>query len=445
MDINRRSGLARPARNPWPYRFSPWLVALASFLPLLVWYRVFAGQFWFGDDLDMIDQIDRHGYWRWLWMPFGENFVPVYKLVWGAVVLLSGSYRVMLAIVWANHALNAALLSTLLNRAGLSRIASAFAALVFGLASANFETLCWSVQWSPVLAATFFLLAALWYQSRVLPGASWGWKTHGVLFLLLAASALSFSRGVITSLSFAAMALLPWNGRGILTGFGRRLACAAVYAIPGLLVLWIMMHLTGGNHRHLSTTHFSEVLRFAVYYFSLNPLRGLLEFDSFGWLTVFALGTLKIGLVVHGVFRAKGGLRWLFVLLALFDLGNSAVVAFGRYNMGLETCISSRYQFASSLALLPFGVFALSCALAPLWIRRPAAGRLAMVGLLALAAFAVSRNWGREAEVWKKATADETRRVLFEDPSPPPLGAIPGIDSMPTERAKELAKRYELR
>ncbi len=31
---------------------------------------LFSRLYWFGDEFDLIDQIDRLGFWRWVWLAF---------------------------------------------------------------------------------------------------------------------------------------------------------------------------------------------------------------------------------------------------------------------------------------------------------------------------------------------------------------------------------------
>src|SRR5580698_1238446 len=123
--------------------------ACASLLPLFIYHRLFVQLFWFGDEFDLIDQIDRLGFWKWVWLTFAENFVPLFKVLWGgAVIGFGGSYAAMIAIVWLTHGLNVALLGRVMRTCGLSWSAVFIAQVVFGLTAANCETLGWSVQWS---------------------------------------------------------------------------------------------------------------------------------------------------------------------------------------------------------------------------------------------------------------------------------------------------------
>ena len=81
---------------------------------------LFSRLYWFGDEFDLIDQIVRLGFWRCVWLAFAENFVPLFKVLWGgSVVLFRGSYAVMIALVWLTHALNVGLLGRVMRTCGM--------------------------------------------------------------------------------------------------------------------------------------------------------------------------------------------------------------------------------------------------------------------------------------------------------------------------------------
>ena len=43
---------------------------LVSLLPYVLNRGLFSRLYWFGDEFDLIDQIDRLGFWRWVWLAF---------------------------------------------------------------------------------------------------------------------------------------------------------------------------------------------------------------------------------------------------------------------------------------------------------------------------------------------------------------------------------------
>src|SRR5580698_5793873 len=77
-----------------------WIVALSGLIgliPFAAYHGLFERLFWFGDDIDMFDQIDRLGFWKWVFTAYAENFAPVFKLVWGASAFgFGGSYAAMI-------------------------------------------------------------------------------------------------------------------------------------------------------------------------------------------------------------------------------------------------------------------------------------------------------------------------------------------------------------
>jgi hypothetical protein len=201
------SGIQPQHRDRAPGSSDRWILLAAGCLalaPFVAYHRLFGRLYWFGDEFDLIDQIDRIGFWRWIWLVFAENFVPVFKLLWGGGVLaFGGSYLAMVATVWLTHALNVALLGRVMRTCGLSWVAVICAQVAFGLSPANIETLAWTVQWSAVLSVTFMLLAFDGFFRAPSGPASFAWS---------AASALSFSRGVLAGPLLALGSL--WPGRG---------------------------------------------------------------------------------------------------------------------------------------------------------------------------------------------------------------------------------------
>jgi hypothetical protein len=166
------------------------------------------------------------GFGRWTGAMFAENFVPLFKLLWGGALLgLGGSYAAMLWLLWLTHALNTALLGRLLFRAGLTWPGVALALVCFALPVANLETLGWSVQWSAILALAFLLAwSAVARDPRLTPR----WLELAgarALVLCAAASALCFSRGVLTGGVLAAALLLPLLSRRAEAGWRTRAAC----------------------------------------------------------------------------------------------------------------------------------------------------------------------------------------------------------------------------
>jgi hypothetical protein len=114
----------------------------------------------------------------------------------------------------------------------------------------------------------------------------------------------------------------------------------------------------------------------------------------------------------------------------------------GRYHTGLHAANSSRYQYASILAVMPAFGFLVS----RLFERVPGpAGfrRLAFAAVLAFAAASMCRQWSVEIGHFASWRGTETRQLLLVDPAPAPF-AVPGYPGFPTQRAKDLIEKYHL-
>lgn len=405
------------------------LGGIASLAPYVVFHAQFARLFWFGDEFDLIDQFDRMGFWKWVWLVFAENFVPVFKVLWGGAVLaLGGSYDGMMALVWVTHALNVALLGRLMRTCGLSWVAVFLAQAVFGLAVVNFETLGWSVQWSAILSVTGMLasLDALFRSDRT--AAPLAWAT---------ASALSFSRGVLTGPLAALGRFLLGTGEAPAV----RLRRAAPYLVPAVVVGALISLLAAGNHKHLAG-HVGEAMVYGLWYFGLNPVHRLFAVESWGWRTTVLLGILKVLVIAWSLREARGKARILFVLLLAFDLSNAVLLGIGRYHTGILTTVASRYQYASLLAMMPIAGFwadELSRRGLPATTIRQAL----WTAVLLLLAVHLVRAWPGELEGFTVWRGTDSRRILFVEASPDPHG-VPGIPFLPMARAKELIAKYHL-
>jgi hypothetical protein len=209
-----------------------------------------------------------------------------------------------------------------------------------------------------------------------------------------------------------------------------------------LITAALIMIFASGNQQHLRG-HGADITIYGLWYFCLNPLHRLLEFDSWGLRTVWLIGVAKVALIVWGLRHSQGRQRLLLVLLLAFDLGNSVLLGIGRYHTGIETTISSRYQYSSLLCVLPFA----GLAFAHLLGKVPSRFRLRTLTtatLLLVIAWSVSRNWPQEIHGFAFGRGTETRRILTVEPNPPAMGAIPGIPFLSTVRAKELVRIYNL-
>ncbi len=425
-------------------RFGPWLFGALTLLPFVVCRADIAQLFWFGDEWDLLDEIDRWGFWRWTWVMFTENFVPLFKIAWGSLVFAGGgSYFLMMAVLWLTHAINVALLGKLLLGSDLGWIATALTLGVFGFAVTNIETLGWSVQWSPVLSVTFLLAAAHWHFRHAAATSAWSLRVHGVLALLVTASALSFSRGVLTGAALAAISFVP-----VAADPSRRRArfvTAAVCMLPCAVVAALILALASPDTATIGEPRqIGSMARFALYYLAQNPLHRILELPRVTLPTVAWLGALKLALVAWCWMRSSGRVRRLFLFLLVLDIGNAALLGLGRAQTGITETVGARYQYVSLLCTLPFAGYALEALLRRCFGARVALRTTVATLFVVSATWYVGRRWPLYMSQFANVRGTATRVLLFEDPNPPRARAIRGIPALTTRRAKQLVEIYHL-
>jgi hypothetical protein len=423
----------------------PWIGGLSALAPFLIWQRQFAELFWFGDDYFLIDQMSAVGFWPWVGLVFAENFVPLFKLLWGGAVLrFDGSYLAMLWLLWLTHAANTICLGRLLLRSGVSWLGTAVTLALFALPAANLETLGWSVQWSAVLATFFLLLALLWHERHARPADRWSLPVHGPLILLAGASACCFSRGVLTGAVLALAILLPALLRREPAGWPGRLVPAALCLLPAGAVAGVILAFSGGNHQHMAG-HVMEAVEYAFGFFLLNPGFLLLDVDSWSPGSLLFLVALKLLLVAGGLKLASIRTRPLLLLLLAYDLGNAGLLGIGRYHTGFHTVISSRYYYSSLLATLPFASVLLTGLLAR-WRVRSATWLppLAAAGLLAGLTWHCLQTWTSALPPFVESRGTELRRVMRAPAVAGSKETVPALDFMHVERAKALIRAYHL-
>jgi hypothetical protein len=421
-----------------------WLLGAVCLLPLLMLHARFADLFWFGDDWDLMDQISKAGFWPWVCRTFAENWTPLSKMMWGGIAVGTGSHLLAIYALWLTHAVCVVVFALLLEKAGVSWWSNVFASLVLGLSSVHIETLAWTAVWSSVLATLCFLLALKNFLGQTGEDHWPSWKAHGLTLLFIAAGCLCFSRGVLAGAAIAGGCLLCrpfWRAQQIWS----RLAAVALFLLPGIIVALVIMNFSYGNHRSMNGEHWISAGVYALWFFALNPFFLLIEVDSWGWLTVCLLLLLKIVVFVAGLRLSRGQLRSLLVILLLYDLGNSLLVGVGRFNTGVETAVSSRYQYSCCICMLPFVAVlfdALMARLRSLLPRYVCGGLVALIILLS--SVWVARAWPQKIDSFAENRGCNTRRILFVDKNPPAENAIPGISFMSTARAKELTAQYNL-
>lgn len=428
-------------------QFDRWmlpLLALGSLLPLFWCLADFRALFWFGDEWDQLDQISRNGFVPWMLGFFGENFAPLFKLVWGTVALGSGgNYFAVIVTVWLAHAVTVLLLGRWMRTAGFGCLGTAGAMIAFGYSAVNVETLGWAVQLITVLGMLFFLAAGQWQQAREQSG-EWNTRTLLVLGLLVALSTFSFVRGALSGLALTAAAL--WTlvqRRSSPMTWGVDLKVIAVCLLPAFISAGLIAKYAGGNHQHLAAAGFGPPLEYAAWYFLLNPFHRFFEVSTWGPHTTLVLGVVKIAVLTLGWRLATPAQRRLLVPVFVFELGNVALLGIGRYHTGLLTTTGSRYQYVSLLATVPFCAVVAEAATARLQSRRALAAML-MAAMIASVSWLALKPWPETMTGWADWRGRQGRHTLLNNPQAPAMGAVPGIDFMPTEKARELIEKFHL-
>jgi len=420
----------------------PWLLGLSALLPFLIWHRQFSELFWFGDDLFLLDQIALLGLSKWSTTVFSENFVPLFKVLWGqAVFTFHGSYLAMLWLLWLTHALNTALLARILQRAGFPLVATIISALIFALTPANIETLGWSVQWSAVLATCFMLIGINWLFQNLQPAGSFSWRINLVLFLCATASACSFSRGVLTGGVLALGVLLPVLFNFRTKAFLRSLPGFILCLIPAITVALIIKLNSSGNHQHLSG-HWGEVLEYGLSFYLLNPASAILGDTSLHPFVMLLLSGSKISVILGALIISRGRIRILLLLLLAYDLGNALLVGIGRYHTGFLTALSSRYQYSSLLSTLPS--FGLLIAAALRFLPSIRYRRWTTATLIAIILIYCYQGWPPTLNSFTSWRGTEVRQLLAKPTTSDPSIATPALEFMHVERAKALQRAYNL-
>jgi hypothetical protein len=359
--------------------------------------------------------------------------VPVFKVLWGGCVLaFHGSYAPMIAVLWATHALNVILFGRLLRSCGLAWVAVILAQIVFGLTPANLETLAWSAQWASMLSVTFMLVALERFFRHPFGWAPLGYAT---------ASGLSFVRGILTGPMLAAASLLE-KGAGPPVPFLRRTGYAFLCILPavvvGALVAWLY---PGGSTRHFAG-HWGEIVRYAAWYYFLNPGFVLIGMETVGPVAAAVAALLKVGLTAWALYSSRGHTRALFVTLLVLDVSYAVLLGIGRHHLPLPTALSSRYQYASLVATLPAAGFWLAGQSERLPFSASSRA-IAIFALVAAAVVAMCLQWRTPLDSFTRWRGTDSRRIFLVTPTLD-TQEVPGFPGFPMERARELVAKYDL-
>jgi hypothetical protein len=418
-----------------------WLGGALALLPFIVWHRQFRELFWFADDLFLLDQLTIYPFGEWVRAMFTESFVPVFKLLWAGVVFgFDGSYLAMLTMLWLTHALITLLLGRVLRLAGLPVAATLLVQFVFALTPGNIETLGWSVQWSAMLAIGFMLLGLWWWLRQPQPAAAFSWRSHLPLALCVALSAGAFSRGVVTGGLLAIAVVLPALLSADFRAALARLPAAGLCLLPAAAVAVVIKLNASGLQQQLAG-HLGDVMEFGLSYFLLNPGHDLLG-GSLHPVALLAVAALKAGVILAALALARGRVFHLLLLLLAYDLGSALLVGMGRHHTGFLASMSSRYQYSSLIATLPFVavLFARLVDLVPAGRVRTTAATAALVIVAGLCL----RGWPATLTEFTGWRGTELRRLMGAPATNDPAVRVPALDFMHIERAKALQRTYHL-
>jgi hypothetical protein len=406
--------------------------ALAALLPLVVFVASFKNLFWFGDDWDLTSDMARYGAVAWAFQPFAENFVPLFKLLWAvAIVVFGGSYFAMIVLIWITHAANVLLLGLLLGESAFGLAEILFVTLGFGLTWTNYESLAWATQWSQVLSVTFFLVAML-VAVRSQRGAGIGRLL--AVFCAVIASAVCFSRGLLSGFLLAIYALLLDRSRFALP------AVAAAGTVVMLVLQFNMIHGAGGA-ASFEPEHAGDIMLFGLYCFAADPLYLFIAhrpFDiQYTAAAVAVLGICKTAVIAVALWKTRGAARSLLVTLLVTDVLNCLLLGVGRFHTGLPAAVASRYQYVALICFLPFAAAFLREALTAL--RFVSTTRAVAWGLLLAGwVYLVTLHWQPTIGSFADWRGTQLRAAL----SSVPAGTRFGYALIDGPRARELAGRY---
>ena len=424
------------SRRDW---LAPAITCFLCLLPPILFWKHFRLLYWFHDDWELISQMESTGILRWMVQPFAENFNPLFKALWAAaVIMLHGSYAGMIRLLWGTHVSILLLLAALLRQTGFSWMSQSLAILTLGISWSNIETLGWATQWSSLLATLFFLLAWVILLSS---SSGSGPKRLAVTAAMALASALSFSRGVLSGAVLTFFTLRWPHDNGDANRWHRwAAACLASVTISSFVPYrWVLREYP--SFQGLSGEKLAAMASYSAHYMLLSPLFHLLPIphktpDGLAELSI--AGSSKAVIIATGLLLAKDRQRTLLWTLLLLDLGTSGLLGFGRYNLGIDTAVSYRYQYNSLLCFAPFlGIVAEACLH---FLRRSFVREAGFAVIFVGWALLLGYPWARHSGRWAQWRGIDVRNALAATPADQRFG----LPSITDGRARELVALYNL-
>jgi hypothetical protein len=220
-----------------------------------------------------------------------------------------------------------------------------------------------------------------------------------------------------------------------------RLPASLLCLLPAVGVALVIGQSSSGNHQHM-TGQWGAALDFGLGYFLFNPGHLLLGEPSLHPLALVALAAAKVTVIFAGLWFSRGSVRLLLLALLTYDLGNAVLLGIGRHHTGFLALFSSRYQYSSLLATLPFLAALLDALLARLPARRLPTWGVALVILLL--AGTTLRGWPAALAEFTAWRGTSLRQLIAAPTTTEPAATVPALDFMHIERAKALQRAYNL-
>jgi len=416
---------------------------LAGMLPLFFHWELFTRFFYRGDEWDQLHRMDSQGYLSWLFGFFGENFVPVFKLVWsGLLIMGGGSHFVFVVFSFLLHFCVVILFGYLLRLWGFGLISVVFSQSILALNYTSIEIHSQSIQFSNLLSYLFSLLALLWCSKGYLENRPLDTKEQILILIYTTLGVLCFVRGVVIGpailLTVLLMGTIP-NFR--IKNFRMGAVCCLVPCVlSGIFVgLNNLSQSVGDKLLNFDSVGFGTHL---FYQLALNPLyqqiRGLEISNS----TASVLLLLNIILVGVGFYFAHHRQQLILGVLFLFFVGNCILLAYGRKHTPIDHVATWRYQYVALLALLPLFSILLERILCLVRLHNL---RIAATALLLIwTGWYVYKPWSVHLHDWTNDYGLRTRDLLEQSNLSVSEHDISQFQFIANARARELAEKYNL-
>lgn len=413
-------------------------------LPLIVFEKHIRVLFWFGDEFDLLKEFSERGS-NAFFSPFGENFCPFFKIVWfQSIFWLDSTYFSIISVFWMIHVIVVLFFYRLLMSAGFNFFESFFSAAILGIIPTNIETLTWSVQMSATLSMLYFVIGCH-FQLKVIDNySSPSMAVVGGLFMCSLLSALSFSRGVLTGLTYLihTVFISKFSLQYMREKYPAILACL----LPPIIVITVIFFSSPGNHSDVFNllNSFWKVVRFSSVYFFYNPFLMMLNFGWSNDILNIVIGMSKLLIITIVFFKVDSKKTTILLLLLIFDLGNSILLGLGRFHTGYLAATSSRYQYASLICFLPF----LACfvQLTLDFITNSHIRQIVSVSLVLFFLIIQLLRWNSEIKSWVNWRGQEIRNTLERDKKSLDSGMAPCVpESMKISTAMEIIKKFNLK